>query len=530
MTARQSHSLRQSDTGKQTQPKSIESPRRPTVLTIHALVALLLAVMGVVAVAAFQNSLRAIQYPFQIDYGEGIVLWQAAHLDRLDSAYTPVTEDRVVVFHYPPAYHYVSRLGAYLTGDLLTAGRAVSTLASMAIALLVLAQVLYATPGERTWTSIGLAALAALLCFLSANQRLWSTVMRVDILGVAFAFGGVFLFTLSWRYGNAIWFSGVLLALGAFTKQTLITAPLACLLVALMLDRRRALQLFATLAGFAAIAVLLLTILTHGEFLKHTVQYNVNPFSLHRLLQQWRVNLMGKAGITTLAVVFVAYLATTLWRTGRSQSEHVSTESRFWLTAATWSVYFLTSLLVTVSSGKQGSAFNYFIEWNAICAVLSGLAFLLLLKEMALSRISFSLLLAMAFPIVCVSESVVTFKTPLGWIRDVPNAEQTEWLENEQKVADFIKQANGPVFSDDLLPIVRSGKDLEGEPAIMTALSYAGVWDQTAFVAKIRRGHFDRIVVENAIPEMFTPEMMQAIEDTYPNVHNVGHYKLFEKP
>jgi len=508
-----------------------ERPDKITALTVNALFTVLLAVMAFTAVAAFQESLTTVRYPFQIDYGEGIVLWQAGHVDRLAAAYAPVTEDHVIVFHYPPVYHYASRLAAILTGDLLTAGRAVSTLASIAIALLVLAQVLYAAPTARTWISISVAGLAALLCYLSANQRLWSTVMRVDTLALAFAFGGVFLFTLSWRYKGAIWFASILLVLGVFTKQTMVAAPLACFLVALVLDRRKALQLAAAGAALGGIALLSLTYLTHGEFIKHTVLYNVNPFSLHRLLQRWRVNLTGKAGITTVAAVFIAYLATMLWRkSGIRDIQHKKKEATFWLTALTWGVYFLLSSFITVTSGKQGSSFNYFIEWNAVCAVLAGLAFLLLLDDIDLSTISFTLFLALALPIICANESIVTFKTSLGWLREVPGPHQAELLANEQKVFDFIRQANGPVFSDAMLLVLKSGKDIDGEPAIMTNLADAGVWNQTAFVAKIRTGYFDRVVVENSDREFFTSEMTKAIEETYPKVHKVGHYQLFEKP
>jgi len=496
-----------------------------TVLTVNALFAILLAVMGTAAVFAFRNSLDAIRYPFQIDYGEGIVLWQTQHLNRLDTAYTPVTPEHVVVFHYPPLYHYAARLGARVTGDLLIAGRAVSTAASLVVAFLVLGQLIYAAPEARNWTSICTAGLAALLCYLSANQRLWSRVMRVDTLGVAFAFGGVFLFTLAWRYKNAIWLASVLFVLAAFTKQTLVAAPLACLLVALVLDRRKALQLVLATGALASAALLLLTDLTHGEFLKHTAFHNRSPFSLHPLLQLWRANLTGKAAITALAVTFVAYLAATLWRQSGSLQQD-SSEARFSLIAATWSVYFLLSFVMTLSAGKQGAAFNYFIEWNAVSAVMAGLAFLLLVKEIDLSRRSLALFLAMAFPIMCVGESALAVKSALTWL---PDASHPDWRANEQ-IIDLVRQTKGPVFSDAMLLVVKGGKAIEGEPAVMANLSGAGVWNQAGFVAKIRRGYFDRVITADlSEPIFFTPEIRKAIEETYSKPQEIGPYQVFEK-
>src|ERR1700757_4645094 len=87
------------------------------------------------AVAYFYWVAKATVYPYEFDYGEGIVLWQAAHVTRLASAYAPIAQYPYIVFHYPPLYHAVSWAVSRLTGDLLFAGRLVSLVSTIALCL-----------------------------------------------------------------------------------------------------------------------------------------------------------------------------------------------------------------------------------------------------------------------------------------------------------------------------------------------------------------------------------------------------------
>ena len=73
----------------------------------------------------------AINYPFQLDYGEGIV-WQQADMILRGEGYRPLSDNSFIVFNYPPLYHLVSGLLAK-TLDLnwLVAGRTVSVLSTL---------------------------------------------------------------------------------------------------------------------------------------------------------------------------------------------------------------------------------------------------------------------------------------------------------------------------------------------------------------------------------------------------------------
>src|SRR5688572_13618665 len=64
----------------------------------------------------------------EIDYGEGIVMWQAANVTDWTKAFHPIEIYPHNVFHYTPLFHLVSRAVNHLTGNLLVAGRLTSIL------------------------------------------------------------------------------------------------------------------------------------------------------------------------------------------------------------------------------------------------------------------------------------------------------------------------------------------------------------------------------------------------------------------
>src|SRR5260370_20123548 len=77
---------------------------------------------------------------------------------------------------------------------------------------------------------------------------------------------------LGWQLAAVTFF-----VLAGFTKQALITIPLACLLLESFLNRRRMLAGFAWGAGLAAVPLIVMQYRTHGGLLLNLVYYNVNP-------------------------------------------------------------------------------------------------------------------------------------------------------------------------------------------------------------------------------------------------------------
>lgn len=80
---------------------------------------------------------RRLNLPFQLDYGEGTILWQVMNLFDRRRAYVALGAGREVVWNYPPVYLAVVRLFSPLSRNLLWAGRFVSWISALGIAALL---------------------------------------------------------------------------------------------------------------------------------------------------------------------------------------------------------------------------------------------------------------------------------------------------------------------------------------------------------------------------------------------------------
>src|SRR5690242_13667235 len=87
----------------------------------HLLLAALLVLLSMHVVGVVADSVTAIRYPFELDYGEGIV-WQQAALIPGPKMYGTSTELPFIVFHYPPLFHLLARGAGAIMPDLLSAG------------------------------------------------------------------------------------------------------------------------------------------------------------------------------------------------------------------------------------------------------------------------------------------------------------------------------------------------------------------------------------------------------------------------
>ena len=198
-------------------------------LALHIVLTIFLAVG---AVAFVLQSVIAFRTDSELDYGEGIVLWQAANVTNWKKAYHPVEEYPHNVFHYPPLFHLTSRAVAPLTNTLLEAGRLTSIL-SLAGTCLVGALLVALTlpPGGSGFGRFIGAFTAGTLVFATPVWT-WGVLMRVDMLAIFLTGCGVTLFVLSRRRAALAFLAFVFFVAGVYTKQTSLAAPLACFLLA----------------------------------------------------------------------------------------------------------------------------------------------------------------------------------------------------------------------------------------------------------------------------------------------------------
>ncbi|MGE0746441.1 MAG: hypothetical protein AB7K86_14385 [Rhodospirillales bacterium] len=475
--------------------------------------------------------IEAIGYPYQIDYGEGVVWWQMAALGRPGGMYTDVHAYPWMVYHYPPLYHLASYAAAAALGDALAAGRAVSAAATLALALLMAAVTAQAAGRETPPVprAIG-AGIAALLPFGFTPVYEWSPLMRVDMLAVMLNVAGIALFLASLRRPRLFYLAGLAFVAAAFTKQTMITGAAACFAVSLAVRPALTLRVLAMCVAVGLAGLAALTALTDGQFLLHILRYNANEYSLKLL-----ADLLGGLLIEHrfafaamgAAVLFLAWPArgAPRPRSWRGWIAHLRGDPQA-VATVTLIAYVAAGTVTALSLGKVGSYYNHAIDWMCAWSLVIGLAVAHLVRlslagpTSAARRRATAAGIAMALAI-----GWQVYDGGARWTTVPDDAERTA----AARLVDELSRAPGAVWSIDMVATMRAGKDVIAEPAIVADLAKQGVWDEAPLLDRLRHGGIDLVVVEEWRPTMYTPAMRAAVEESFPVTEGIGEYTLYRR-
>ena len=487
----------------------------------HLLLAALLVLLGVHLAGVVLDFVHANGYPFELDYGEGIV-WQQAVLMPGPRAYSTSTSLPFIVFHYPPLYYLLVHAARTILPDYLAAGRLVASLATVPVALAVAGLVMIATRRPiRQPTELGIAASASALVLCLHAFRAWGMLMRVDMPAVALTMTG--LCVASWATGR-FWGTTCALLLctaAVFTKQTELPAGVAVFLVALLRNPRAALGA-AAIAGAVGIAALaLLQMQTSGGFLLNIIGYNVNPiwwgFALDAIQPEW-----SSLPIALLALIGACFVGWSLlpavsgWRLGTvlGQLWQLRTAERPVFCRALLLLAFILYTLTAPALMKEGSNYNYLLSWLAISCTLIGIMVLELRRDAAGGRWAYSVTLL-----------ILVLTLTLQPMRRFREADFAERSAAREALVQKFAAAKKPVASDDMAVLLRAGKQVIFEPAIATALAATGAWDQRPLVQFIRSGGFAYMLTAgNHVGggPWRSPAVDAAMREAYPQVENVG--------
>jgi hypothetical protein len=99
---------------------------------------------------------------------------------------------------------------------------------------------------------------------------------------------------------------------------------------------------------------------------------------------------------------------------------------------------------------------------------------------------------------------------------------------------DLFQKTPGPVFSEDMNLLVKTGKEIPAEPAMIQCLATAGLWDEKPFVRMIQDRQFALIVTmlnretaDRFSRERYSPAVAAAIEQAYEQTAMVADYMIF---
>jgi hypothetical protein len=481
------------------------------------------------AVAFLARSWGALHYPFELDYGEGVLLWQARQITDLKLAFRSITEFPHMVFHYPPLYHVASRLLEPATGDLLVAGRLVSVLSTLGISVLSGLIVWSVLPRRMPLTVRATGAIAgAALCF-SVDSLGWAVYMRVDMFALFLEFGGIYLYLQGGRRPSLEYAAFFCFFLALYAKQTMIAGPLACGIVALLIAPGRAVKQGGLVIACAGVTMAALVLLTRGLFFQHLFLYNRNPMSLATLVSILRPNVLAMGSMAAAAVALpVAFLTGMLARpSGRlARFRAAMLHSPCHRLTAVGGLFLLFAMAVSLTAAKVGSSQNYMLEWNLAACPLAALLFADVLHWWHRQRRLPPTFVAILLSPVLYAHAFGGLQTGSLLYED-PDGVRAQ---NAAAVLDRIRRVEGPVYSTDMVLLYRAGKPLAAEPAIISVLAEHGQWDDTSFVNRIESGYF-ALIVSSRFPLserlMFSPAVAAAIGRAYEPRERIGSYTLY---
>ena len=456
---------------------------------------------------------RAVAYPYELDYGEGIVWFQARQL-LTGEAFGPIDRFPAVVFHYTPLFHALSGAAERLGFDGLAAGRMLSLLSTAAMVALIGAIVRHiALRSGGTRREAAVAAVAAGLTLLVAFPvKVWAPLMRVDMLAFALSIGGIWCGLLAVRRAPFVHLAALLFVLAVYTKQTMVAAPAAVFLVLLLHRPRTALLGIATSLAVGSAALAALTLATDGGFLRHVFLYNVNRIALDRL--DWIVSIVtGHLLLIVAAIIGLATQAPAIRRFVAQRQDAAPEHAE----AAMLGAYLVLTTLGIALVLKSGSGVNYFIEWIAVLAIFAGIAVHRAIatgpgpappvRQLAVIALAVQAALLPVLPY-----SAGTFD------------KRTAGLD---QLAERIRQADGPIISDDMVLLLRAGRPVLWEPAIFAELGATGAWDERPFVRLIEQRRFAMFVtVQQRGGELFdqryNPAVADAVARAYPRREKIA--------
>ncbi len=466
----------------------------------------------------------ALGYPYDLDYGEGVV-WEQMRLILRGSGYAALRPMPAFVFEYPPLYHVVTAAMAGAFGlDPLFAGRLVSWVMALGSAVLIgLLTNAAIGPAQDRWVRLMCALIAGLVFVTLPVVLNWSTLMRVDMLAYALTLAGLLVAARSAERPMLAILAGTLFTLALYTRQTNLPAPAASFLILLMVQPRAAWTMLAASLVTGLVALAALSVASDGQFLVHILAYNINRVIWDHAMM---LVLVLSANIVTLALGAIGAL--TAWRLlavdgwrrlpGRLRGDNSLTTTAIVLLTLALKTLMLPAIL------KSGASDNYLIDWFALIAVLIGIACVPLaraaLDQPARPGLALVLLVAIGLPVQMID--------PPLW-PDYAKAEQDRAA--LAPVVERIRASAKPVVTDEMVLVLRGGQRVMWEPAIIAELGSAGVYDERALAERVRRGEFGFFVTRGErgsllFDQRFNPIIADAMDAAYPRRERAGDLTL----
>ncbi len=432
-------------------------------------------------------------YPYQVDYGEGVVLTFVQLLAQGKSYFLPITEYPFIHGAYPPIFMMVSVPFYWLFGPSLTSTRSVSIGATL-ILLYVLYQLIYRLTSRRA------LSLICTLIFCSAPLvRTWALEGRVDMLAITFSLIGLSQYFFYRDRPEGLKKSLPWFVLALLTKHNAVFALAAVLLdVWFHTDRSRheTIKEVGTYYVLPLVAFAVLgSLITGGEMLKHLFTYSALPFRWFYLQQGYGYffELFWPAIVVAISGLFLIFK----WR------EH---------SYKVFAYYFLIHMVGIASMGKDGASPNYLLEPWLSTLLLIPIAVVLIQKVIQKYSGIQKIFPVMIIPFGLILWILFTGYTPFQFS---PNTHliALHHKKEQQYLRDLLRSAPGDVLSEDMTLTINARKPVLLEPFQFLHLAIQHQWNPTPLIHDCERQRFSVILDSWRIAAI--PGMKNCLDDYY---------------
>lgn len=443
-----------------------------------------------------------IGYPFALGLGESPLMQAVMRLSDGRIPYRELSSPPYSLVPYGPVYLLLSALLYKMHETLYLGGRLITLGATLTTAALVYGTV------RRLWPRGGLApAIAAAMLFVGhPYTEQWSVQVNVDMLGVCLSLGTFTLLSRRTAADQAPTWKEPLAAVTAFfTKSSMIAASAGYFVDRLLAKRYRTACLYALCAGgAAALLYAALYRVTDGWYYYHTTYEIGRRIVFYEFILFYWYDALKTGPLTVVAIMLLL-----LWPAARRSAGRL------------YVAYLGFALLLTSSLSKQGSDTNYLLESCALGAVCAGgILSVLALREAPAARLA-----RIAAWALCAAQL---------WTWAVPDLDWTgiraRYNENARfftRITEFVRQANGPVLSEDMSLLLRAGKEIFYEPFPLGQMSYSGVWDDTHILRELDNKTFPMAILYFYAPALkrnrtFTERFIKTFNRNYVLVNRVA--------
>lgn len=450
-----------------------------------------------------EHAVKAVGFPYALDYGEGPLLDQVRRLAHFEDIYqTRVSSPPYTITNYPPLYPLAQVPFYWIFGPKFWYGRLISLAGVLASALFI-GLTLHHISRSRLAGFVGGLALPAFPFVLH-----WSPLARVDSLALGLSWAGLYVIVRWGRHPRGLFAGAVLLVAAIFTRQSYgLAAPLAAFVwLAHRPPRVRALRLALWLLLLGSGLFLALNLVTRGGFFFHIVTANVNPFEW-QTVSRYAADL--RANLPYLLAGGAVLLLSFLWDKPQT----------WWLAAP----YLLASVATAITIGKDGSNVNYLYELSAALSLSTGALIAWMGKRRWLTALLLLLLLPQLHGLLDWSKQDF-YGRNMGKLRYEVDLAQMETM---------VQAAEGAVLADEYmghLPL--AGKPIVYQPFEFKMLAEAGLWDQRPFIQAIEQQRYSLILLYeprywDSRGERWTPEMLNAIESAYRRNYRIAETAVY---